>query len=390
MLIAFAWGQLFKSEGGKLIVEGDGFSNTLTPVRRLQVRQPLRLRRPARRSASTWTSSTGTYERDGPATRAPRAPTRRTSPTATAPTARTQKTAIQVNEPLEIDGSKVYLIGHGYAPVVTVRDGQGKVVYPERRAAAAHRLERHLAPVRSRSWTATGTRTASRNSSASTPSSCRPSRAPGRATCSPSSPRSTTPVLALSALPRQPGRRLGPPAERVPAGHLQDEAVQGREGRAAQDEAAARRDHEAAERRRVDHVRQGHQAVGRASRSPTSPATAGRSSERSPRSSGLAGSLFIQRRRVWVRATAGADGVTVVEMARPRPQRVREAARGTRRPGRAPATNRRPPARRRSDESDRTPDPDASNPPYLPPKGLRSDESRRRNQREPRATSATR
>jgi cytochrome c biogenesis protein len=30
---------------------------------------------------------------------------------------------------------------------------------------------------------------------------------------------------------------------------------------------------------------------------------------------GLAASLFIQRRRVWVRATTGADGVTVVEMA---------------------------------------------------------------------------
>lgn len=29
---------------------------------------------------------------------------------------------------------------------------------------------------------------------------------------------------------------------------------------------------------------------------------------------GLAGSLFIQRRRVWVRAVKGADGVTVVEM----------------------------------------------------------------------------
>jgi cytochrome c biogenesis protein len=30
---------------------------------------------------------------------------------------------------------------------------------------------------------------------------------------------------------------------------------------------------------------------------------------------GLAGSLFIQRRRVWVRAVTGPDGVTVVEMA---------------------------------------------------------------------------
>jgi cytochrome c biogenesis protein len=30
---------------------------------------------------------------------------------------------------------------------------------------------------------------------------------------------------------------------------------------------------------------------------------------------GLAASLFVQRRRVWVRAVEGADGVTVVEMA---------------------------------------------------------------------------
>ena len=30
MLVAFAWGQLFKSEGNKLIVEGGGFSNTIS------------------------------------------------------------------------------------------------------------------------------------------------------------------------------------------------------------------------------------------------------------------------------------------------------------------------------------------------------------------------
>ncbi|MDX3619707.1 cytochrome c biogenesis protein ResB, partial [Streptomyces europaeiscabiei] len=30
MLVAFAWGQLYRSEGNKLIVEGDGFANTLT------------------------------------------------------------------------------------------------------------------------------------------------------------------------------------------------------------------------------------------------------------------------------------------------------------------------------------------------------------------------
>ncbi|KRB80256.1 cytochrome C biogenesis protein [Nocardioides sp. Root190] len=36
---------------------------------------------------------------------------------------------LRVNHPLEIDGTDVFLIGHGYAPVVTVRDGTGDIVY---------------------------------------------------------------------------------------------------------------------------------------------------------------------------------------------------------------------------------------------------------------------
>ncbi len=40
-----------------------------------------------------------------------------------------RSTTVKVNEPLEIDDSKVYLVSHGYAPVITVRDGKGKVVY---------------------------------------------------------------------------------------------------------------------------------------------------------------------------------------------------------------------------------------------------------------------
>ena len=37
--------------------------------------------------------------------------------------------AISVNHPLTVDGTQVYLISNGYAPVITVRDGQGQVVY---------------------------------------------------------------------------------------------------------------------------------------------------------------------------------------------------------------------------------------------------------------------
>ena len=36
---------------------------------------------------------------------------------------------LEVNHPLNVDGATVHLIGHGYAPVVTVKDGQGNVAF---------------------------------------------------------------------------------------------------------------------------------------------------------------------------------------------------------------------------------------------------------------------
>ena len=36
---------------------------------------------------------------------------------------------LEVNHPLHVDGSTVHLIGHGYAPVVTVRDGNGDIAF---------------------------------------------------------------------------------------------------------------------------------------------------------------------------------------------------------------------------------------------------------------------
>ncbi|GAB3590306.1 cytochrome c biogenesis protein ResB [Angustibacter peucedani] len=38
---------------------------------------------------------------------------------------------IRVNHPLGVDGAKVYLLGNGYAPVITVRDSTGAVVYSD-------------------------------------------------------------------------------------------------------------------------------------------------------------------------------------------------------------------------------------------------------------------
>ncbi|MFD6414726.1 cytochrome c biogenesis protein ResB [Streptomyces sp. NPDC060194] len=127
MLVAFASGQLFKSEGGKLIVEGDGFANTLSQYDDF-------------RSGSLFStddlepfsfdlkSFTGTYERSGPQKGTPRTFEADVtySEGADGPV---RKKTIEVNKPLEVGDSKVFLISHGYAPVVTVRDGRGKVVY---------------------------------------------------------------------------------------------------------------------------------------------------------------------------------------------------------------------------------------------------------------------
>jgi cytochrome c biogenesis protein len=126
MLVAFAVGQLFKSEGGKLIVEGDGFSNTLTQYDDFK-------------SGSLFGSDelvpfsfildnfVGTYEKSGAQRGTPRTYEARVSYTRSDGTE--GKKTIEVNKPLVFDDTKVYLNGHGYAPVVTVRDGKGKVVF---------------------------------------------------------------------------------------------------------------------------------------------------------------------------------------------------------------------------------------------------------------------
>ncbi|MYT72051.1 MULTISPECIES: cytochrome c biogenesis protein ResB [unclassified Streptomyces] len=127
MLVGFATGQLFKSDGTKLILEGDGFANTLTQYDDFSSGNLFDKDTGLEPFSFTLKDFTGTYERSGP----------------NKGTARTYKAdvvysegadgkeknaTIKVNEPLKINGTKVFLSGHGYAPVVTVRDGKGKVV----------------------------------------------------------------------------------------------------------------------------------------------------------------------------------------------------------------------------------------------------------------------
>ncbi|MBT2419113.1 cytochrome c biogenesis protein ResB [Streptomyces sp. ISL-22] len=127
MLIAFAWGQLFKSEGNKLVVEGDGFSNTLTQYDDFKSGS-LFTQDDLDPFSFTLKDFKGTYEPTGPNRGTPRTYEADLSYSVGA-YGKDKKTTVKVNEPLEIGDSKVYLVSHGYAPVITVRDGKGKVVY---------------------------------------------------------------------------------------------------------------------------------------------------------------------------------------------------------------------------------------------------------------------
>jgi len=47
------------------------------------------------------------------------------------PDARPVRQTVSPNHPLDLDGTKVYLLGNGYAPVITIRDSTGTVVYSD-------------------------------------------------------------------------------------------------------------------------------------------------------------------------------------------------------------------------------------------------------------------
>ncbi|MER6613437.1 cytochrome c biogenesis protein ResB [Streptomyces xantholiticus] len=128
MLLAFAAGTLFKSEGGKLIVEGDGFSNTLTQYDDFKSGSLFSVEELAPFSFEL-DGFTGTYEESGPQRGTPR--TYEAAVTWSKGDGPEHRSVIEVNKPLEIDGTKIYLLSHGYAPVVTVRDGKGNVVTSE-------------------------------------------------------------------------------------------------------------------------------------------------------------------------------------------------------------------------------------------------------------------
>ncbi|GHE11804.1 cytochrome c biogenesis protein ResB [Streptomyces alanosinicus] len=127
LLIAFASGQLYKADGTKLVVEGDGFANALPQYDDFKSGSLFRGDDLVPFSFDL-KDFRATYEVDGPNRGTPRTFEAKITYSKGA-YGKDQPATVQVNKPLTIDDSKVYLVSHGYAPVITVRDGKGKEVF---------------------------------------------------------------------------------------------------------------------------------------------------------------------------------------------------------------------------------------------------------------------
>ncbi len=129
LLVAVAVGGLFGWKGNVIVREGRGFANTLTQY---DAWGGGAFVNPATLPdfSFTLTDFRVDFERSGAQRGAPSFfeadVTYRTNVSAAE-----QTDVIEVNHPLEISGAKIFLVGHGYAPKFVVRDAAGKVVFDD-------------------------------------------------------------------------------------------------------------------------------------------------------------------------------------------------------------------------------------------------------------------
>ena len=129
VLVSIALGGLFGYKANKLLVEGQGFSDTMGALDEFHAGRlvtgsdlaPFSLTL-NRFSASYLTSGDSrgqpaNFNANVSYSPSPGAPSRTYN--------------IRINDPLPVDSTKVYLIGHGYAPVFRVTDAHGNVAYNE-------------------------------------------------------------------------------------------------------------------------------------------------------------------------------------------------------------------------------------------------------------------
>jgi cytochrome c biogenesis protein len=127
LLVAVAVGNLFGFKASVLLPQGESFSNTITAYDTFQHGATFRDGSLAPFTV-TLDGFTVRYQETGQQKGAPRDFRAGVSYTSS-PGAPTRHYDLRVNHPLVIGGTKVFLLGNGYAPVFTVRDGTGEVVF---------------------------------------------------------------------------------------------------------------------------------------------------------------------------------------------------------------------------------------------------------------------
>jgi cytochrome c biogenesis protein len=127
LLFAVGAGALYGYKGNVLLTEGKGFSNTLAYYDAFQPGKEFAASRlpPFSVSLDDFTAKyvVAGEQRGQPTDYAARVRVK------DGPTAPERRYDLRVNHPLEVAGAKVYLLGHGYAPTFTVRDGKGDVAF---------------------------------------------------------------------------------------------------------------------------------------------------------------------------------------------------------------------------------------------------------------------
>lgn len=127
VLVGFALGQLYGYKGGVITVVGQGFSNSLSQYDDFS---PGSLFNPDNLAPLSFKVDDFhvKFLTSGPEVGQPKDFSADLTYRET-PTSPQKNYKLAVNHPLSLQGVNVFLVGHGYAPVVTVRDGQGHVAY---------------------------------------------------------------------------------------------------------------------------------------------------------------------------------------------------------------------------------------------------------------------
>jgi cytochrome c biogenesis protein len=127
VLVGFAVGSLLGYKGGVILVVGNGFSNTLTQYDDFDPGSLF-----SADDMEPFFLTVDDFDVDW-LTEGPRAGMARGFEAHTtyqdSLDSPEQKYDLKVNHPLTVGDTEVFLIGHGYAPVITVRDGNGDEVY---------------------------------------------------------------------------------------------------------------------------------------------------------------------------------------------------------------------------------------------------------------------